>query len=162
MSWLQKGSSNFLICTLNKHNKAKHNRPQKDAGWTSLSLGLCWRALCNSTKLIAEEKEMSKRILPRFLTSIVLALLLNTLVAAQSLSPIIALRDSNALPTIMVVGTTHFASPGQDNINFDVEDVLFDAQQASIIELVDALAEFRPTHVVVEVLEQRQSQLDER
>lgn len=105
---------------------------------------------------------MRKRILPCFLVPIASMLFFNTLVAAQSLPPIIAYRDSNALPTIMVVGTTHFANPGQDNINIDVEDVLSDAQQAGIIEIVNALKEFRPTHVVVEILEQRQNQLDER
>lgn len=81
---------------------------------------------------------------------------------AQSVPEILLHRDSDERPTIMVVGSAHFANPEQDNINIDVEDVLSDEQQEGIRELVDILAGFRPTHVAVEALPGRQELLNKR
>ncbi|MEM7729386.1 MAG: DUF5694 domain-containing protein [Pseudomonadota bacterium] len=52
--------------------------------------------------------------------------------------------------TVMVLGTYHFANPGQDLNNLDAEDVLTPHRQAELAVLADVLAEFAPTVVAVE------------
>lgn len=51
---------------------------------------------------------------------------------------------------VMVLGTYHFASPGRDVVKAEIADVLSDGKQAEIRDVVDALTDFRPTHVAVE------------
>ena len=51
---------------------------------------------------------------------------------------------------VMVLATWHFSNPGQDTFNADVDDVLAPKRQAEIQRLVEALAEFQPTHVAIE------------
>lgn len=94
---------------------------------------------------------------------VILILLLGPCVShAQELPGILLHRDSDSRPTIMIVGSAHFANPGRDNINVDVEDVLSPEQQRGIRELVEVLEQFQPTHVAVEALKERQESLDER
>lgn len=52
---------------------------------------------------------------------------------------------------VMVLGTHHFANPGADYANAQVDDVLTPRRQAEIAEVARALAEFRPTRIAVEV-----------
>ena len=52
---------------------------------------------------------------------------------------------------VMVLGTFHFANPGLDVVQYEVADVLSDARQAEIQDVVDAVAAFEPTRVAVEV-----------
>ena len=51
---------------------------------------------------------------------------------------------------VMVTGTWHFGSPGQDVNNMESLDVLTARRQAELERLTDALAEFAPTKVTVE------------
>lgn len=51
---------------------------------------------------------------------------------------------------VMVLGTVHFANPGQDQINPRVGDVTTPERQAQIETIVDSLLAFRPTRVAVE------------
>ncbi len=52
---------------------------------------------------------------------------------------------------ILLVGTYHFANPGLDVVQFEVDDVLTPHRQAEIVAVAEALAGFRPTRVAVEV-----------
>lgn len=51
---------------------------------------------------------------------------------------------------VMVLGTYHFANPGRDLVNFEADDVLKPKRQAELRALARALAEFRPTKVMIE------------
>lgn len=51
---------------------------------------------------------------------------------------------------VMVVGLFHFSNPGRDMFNLQVDDVLADGRQAEIARIVDGLARFGPTAVMVE------------
>ena len=51
---------------------------------------------------------------------------------------------------VMVLGTWHFANPGQDLINVKSDDVLAEKRQAELRALAAALAKFKPTKVMVE------------
>lgn len=51
---------------------------------------------------------------------------------------------------VMILGTYHFANPGLDVVNMEVDDVTTPRRQREIAALVEALAEWRPTRVVVE------------
>lgn len=51
---------------------------------------------------------------------------------------------------VMVLGMYHFANPGLDVVNIDVDDVLAPRRQGEIGVLVDTLAEWRPTRIAVE------------
>ncbi len=63
---------------------------------------------------------------------------------------------------LLVLGVVHFSNPGRDSINFEIDDILSAKRQAEISALVDELAEFKPTHIAVEVLSRQQDDLDER
>jgi hypothetical protein len=51
---------------------------------------------------------------------------------------------------IMILGSYHMANPGLDAINIEADDVLSPRRQKEITELVDSLARFRPTKVMIE------------
>jgi hypothetical protein len=51
---------------------------------------------------------------------------------------------------VMVLGTYHFANPGRDVANLEVDDVLAPQRQREIQTLVQTLAEWKPTKVAVE------------
>jgi hypothetical protein len=51
---------------------------------------------------------------------------------------------------IMILGTYHMANPGLDAVNLDADDVLSARRQKEIANLVEKLARFRPTKVMVE------------
>lgn len=65
-------------------------------------------------------------------------------------------------PTLLVLGTAHFANPGRDVINSKVDDVLAPQRQAEIESVVEQLAAFKPTHIAVEWPADRQEPLDAR
>lgn len=60
----------------------------------------------------------------------------------------------------MILGTYHFANPGLDVVKTEVADVLSVTKQEEIARIVDALARFDPTHIVVEVRPERAARLD--
>lgn len=62
---------------------------------------------------------------------------------------------------VMVLGTWHFANPGQDLNNIQAEDVLTKRRQAELTRIVDVLATFRPTKVMVEKVAKQPDLVDE-
>lgn len=70
--------------------------------------------------------------------------------------------EPEARPQLLILGTAHFANPGLDVINHEVEDVLSARRQAEMEELVRQLESFRPTHIAVEYPAERQADLDAR
>lgn len=63
-----------------------------------------------------------------------------------------ALAQDETRPDVMVLGTFHFTGGGQDYINSAVDDYLAPARQAEIEALVERLAAFNPTKIVVELV----------
>ncbi len=51
---------------------------------------------------------------------------------------------------VMILGTYHFANPGLDLHNAEIDDVLAPRRQAEIAAVVGSLARFRPTRIAVE------------
>jgi hypothetical protein len=51
---------------------------------------------------------------------------------------------------VMVLGTWHFSNPGLDVVNVQSEDVRTPNRQRELEAVADALAEFRPTKIMVE------------
>ena len=62
----------------------------------------------------------------------------------------------------MVVGMPHLANHGRDVINTKVDDVLAPQRQQEIEAIVEGLAAYRPTRIVVEYPVTRQAELDQR
>lgn len=61
---------------------------------------------------------------------------------------------------VLFLGTTHLDNPGRDAINPDVPDVLTDQKQKELEDVRDALAEFNPNKVALEVQIKHQSAFD--
>lgn len=51
---------------------------------------------------------------------------------------------------VMILGTYHFANPGLDVASMEVDDVLAPKRQAEIVDLVNSLAAWAPTRIMVE------------
>ncbi|GAA4036458.1 DUF5694 domain-containing protein [Parerythrobacter jejuensis] len=51
---------------------------------------------------------------------------------------------------VMILGSYHFANPGRDAVNMEVDDVLSPRRQKEIATLSNTLAQWAPTRVVVE------------
>jgi len=56
---------------------------------------------------------------------------------------------SSATP-VLLLGTWHMDNPGKDMLNLKTDDVLVPRRQEEIEELVNRLAKFRPTRVLIE------------
>lgn len=68
-----------------------------------------------------------------------------------SFGPVAAAEDCPAdRSPIMILGTYHMHNPGMDGINMKADDVLSVRRQKEIAELVNGLARFRPTKVMLE------------
>ncbi|ABC63046.1 DUF5694 domain-containing protein [Erythrobacter litoralis] len=75
-----------------------------------------------------------------------LALALGTNAAAQEPED-----SANPAPVeVMIVGSYHFANPGQDVVNMEVDDVLSPQRQREIAILSETLAQWKPTKIMVE------------
>jgi hypothetical protein len=61
-----------------------------------------------------------------------------------------AVAAQGSRPQILVLGTYHMASPGQDVHNMEVDDVLSPKRQQEIAELITVLKRFRPTKIAIE------------
>lgn len=72
------------------------------------------------------------------------------------------LAYSQDQPSLMVLGSAHFINQGRDSINIDVEDVLSDRRQVEMEQLVKQLAEYRPTHIAIEISSLYQANVDKR
>lgn len=75
-------------------------------------------------------------------------------VALAAASVTVSAQDGPQTPPepvqVMVLGTYHFANPGQDVVNLEVDDVLAPDRQREIEILVRTLAQWNPTKVAVE------------
>jgi len=60
-------------------------------------------------------------------------------------------RNTKTKPTLIVLGTYHIATPGNNVVNGKVDDVTTPERQRQIIELVERLKTYRPTKIVVEI-----------
>lgn len=61
---------------------------------------------------------------------------------------------------VMILGTFHFANPGLDLVNTEIDDVLAPSRQAEIEAVAKALARFKPTKIAVEYPSQLDRQLN--
>ncbi len=59
-------------------------------------------------------------------------------------------QDEPAPVEVMVFGTYHWANPGQDAVNMEVDDVLAAKRQREIEILAATLAQWQPTRIMVE------------
>jgi hypothetical protein len=59
-------------------------------------------------------------------------------------------RDAKIKPALVVLGTYHMGTPGNNVVNGKVDDVTSPERQKQIVELVEKLKEFKPTKIVVE------------
>jgi hypothetical protein len=71
-------------------------------------------------------------------------------------------RAPDQRPTLLVLGSGHFANHNRDVVNIKVDDVLAPAREKQIIAVVEQLASFKPTHIAVERPVKDQTALDER
>ena len=78
-------------------------------------------------------------------------------------APSIAVASETAAPIeVMVLGTYHMANPGLDLANVKADDVLKPQRQTELEALSVALAEFRPTKIMVERIAKTPELLDPR
>ncbi len=61
-----------------------------------------------------------------------------------------AAPESPRTVEVMVLGTYHFGNPGLDLHNVEADDVTTKARQAELQALADAIAEYRPTRIMIE------------
>jgi hypothetical protein len=71
-------------------------------------------------------------------------------------------REQDARPELLLIGSPHLANPHRDLANNVIPDVLTTTRQHEIEELVDGLAQWKPTRVAVESTAADQDGLDER
>lgn len=64
--------------------------------------------------------------------------------------PLAQPADAPEAAQVLVLGTYHFDNPGLDVAQFEIADVLHPTRQAEVHAIVESLADFRPTKVVVE------------
>jgi hypothetical protein len=60
-------------------------------------------------------------------------------------------RDARTKPTLVILGTYHMGTPGNNVVNPKVNDVTTPERQKQIVELVEKLKKFKPTKIVVEI-----------
>ncbi|MEL7189873.1 MAG: DUF5694 domain-containing protein [Pseudomonadota bacterium] len=81
----------------------------------------------------------------------VLAVVSASLVAAEEPLDQSAPTDDPVKPIqVMILGTYHFANPGQDLVNVEVDDMLAPKRQKELEQLATSLAEWAPTKIAVE------------
>jgi Family of unknown function (DUF5694) len=59
-------------------------------------------------------------------------------------------RDAKIKPALVILGTYHMGTPGNNVVNPKVTDVITPERQKQMIELVEKLKKFNPTKIVVE------------
>ena len=59
-------------------------------------------------------------------------------------------REQPSDAEVMILGVYHFSSPGADVVNAEVDDFLHPRRQRELANLAQALAQWRPTRIVVE------------
>lgn len=88
--------------------------------------------------------------------------MLRLIVAALALAaaPGAAAATNDAVQ-VMVLGSWHFSNPGQDIVNVEAEDVRTAPRQRELETISEALAEFRPTKIMVEKVATSPDLIDE-
>src|SRR6476659_6486590 len=74
------------------------------------------------------------------------------ILAITVISPLFAQTPSPAPIEVMILGTYHFANPGQDLHNMKVESVLTPARKAKLTDIAGRLGKFNPTKIAVGAL----------
>lgn len=59
-------------------------------------------------------------------------------------------RDAKIKPTLLVLGTYHMGTPGNNVVNGNVDDISSPERQQQIVQLVEKLKSFQPTKIVLE------------
>ena len=59
-------------------------------------------------------------------------------------------RDARIKPTLVVLGTYHMGTPGNNVVNGKVDDVSSSERQEQMVQLVRKLKQIKPTKIVVE------------
>jgi Family of unknown function (DUF5694) len=85
----------------------------------------------------------------RRVTLALLLLLLTTSLAAEDAQ-------------VLFLGTFHFSNPGLDYVKSEVPDVLSDVRQKEIAQVVEKLAKFKPTRIVLEWPAEKDAELNKR
>jgi len=88
-----------------------------------------------------------------------LALLLASAHASAAEPPLLRDRTEAERPTLLLIGSPHFANHFRDVSNTKVPEVLSPQRQAEIARVAAALLAFHPTKVAVEVSRDKQEQL---
>jgi uncharacterized protein DUF5694 len=83
-------------------------------------------------------------------------------IAAMVTATQAAAWEPDANVEVMVLGTYHMANPGLDLANVKADDVLKPQRQKELEALAAALAEFKPTRIVVERIAKTPELLDHR
>lgn len=68
----------------------------------------------------------------------------------QDFHQLAKLIEPTRKPRVLVVGFYHFANPKLDAVKADLDDHLSEKRQKEILELIERLAEFKPTKIAVE------------
>src|ERR1043166_790545 len=72
-----------------------------------------------------------------------------SLIAAQAQIGIVD-QDARTKPTLVILGTYHMGTPGNNVVNPKVADITTPERQQQLVELVDKLKRFKPTKIVLE------------
>lgn len=72
------------------------------------------------------------------------------LYAQDNPKPIIEAPEGHR-PALLILGSGHLRNPGRDLIQIQNDDVMTEKRQEEVVQLVEQLVAFKPTHVVVEV-----------
>jgi hypothetical protein len=59
-------------------------------------------------------------------------------------------RNAKTKPALVILGTYHMGTPGNNIVNGKVDDVTSPERQKQIVELIEKLKKFKPTKIVVE------------
>ena len=70
--------------------------------------------------------------------------------AVASGTPTSAFAQGQGKAQVMILGTYHFANPGLDYVKSELDDHLSEKRQKQIAEVVERLAEFKPTKIAIE------------
>jgi hypothetical protein len=69
---------------------------------------------------------------------------------ALTVASVSAQSKPAAKAQVMILGTYHFENPGLDYVKSELDDHLSEKRQQQILEVVELLAKFKPTKIVVE------------
>ena len=61
-----------------------------------------------------------------------------------------SMQENQSKPTVALLGTFHFAGSSSDAMSLKVDDISTDKRQMEIEALVNALAKYKPTKIILE------------